>query len=448
MYFLAAGWKPFNILYITKCLTYNISRKQISIARYYIYRMKAAVLIIFILVAQVFADFHSIGFDGVDPDAYEASIDSMPIIADSVTKLFSLPDSSLIQAASDFYSFKIVFNPIRDSLILFYTEHPEEPLDSLRQEVLLNWSCRHLLHCYSRKSIGSVFYISRGQFQVFEDNEEGIDQTLSFLPDTSYYWIYLEQKPHIDSMVAQQKPNVRHKVQGALTQITYRMQRDTLSRKERREYLQLMDRQLDSVANVCHLGIYGRSQLGYYTPRRFFAFDLSFFMAMLTIDDSFNKIRFYGGDISVKATTSKGDFGLGFSVGFGKNEGDDIRYEDIYHKGGETAGGVAPYITYGYPVFDNTDHRIIPTVKLCYYSGSSGDESIPAKDDTHKQFFYSLGIRYEYTVNAPVEKEDFRKGLLHDAVFATINFGFDVNMYAADVIAIRAFVGLGLGLFK
>lgn len=410
--------------------------------------MKAAVLIIFILVAQVFADFHSIGFDGVDPDAYEASIDSMPIIADSVTKLFALPDSSLIQAASDFYSFKMVFNPIRDSLILFYTEHPKEPLDSLRQEVLLNWSCRHLLHCYSRKPIGSGFYISRGQFQVFEDNEEGIDQTLSFLPDTSYYWIYLEQKPHIDSMVAQQKPNVRHKIQSALTQITYRMQRDSLSRKERREYLQLMDRQLDTVARECHLGIYGRSQLGYYTPRRIFAFDLSFFMAMPTIDDSFNKIRFYGGDISVKTTTSKGDFGLGFSVGYGKNEGDDIHYEDIYHKGGETAGGVAPYLFYGYPVLDNTDHKIVPTVKLCYYSGSSGDESIPAEDDTHKQFFYSLGIRYEYTVNAPVEKEDFHKGLLHDAVFATINFGFDVNMYAADVIAIRAFVGLGLGLFK
>lgn len=410
--------------------------------------MKAAVLIIFILVAQVFADFHSIGFDGVDPDAYEASIDSMPIIADSVTKLFSLPDSSLIQAASDFYSFKMVFNPIRDSLILFYTEHPEEPLDSLRQEVLLYWSCRHLLHCYSRKPIGSGFYISRGQFQVFEDNEEGIDQTLSFLPDTSYYWIYLEQKPHIDSMVAQQKPNVRHKVQSALTQITYRMQRDSLSRKERREYLQLMDRQLDTVARECHLGIYGRSQLGYYTPRRIFAFDLSFFMAMPTIDDSFNKIRFYGGDISVKATTSKGDFGLGFSVGYGKNEGDDIHYEDIYHKGGETAGGVTPYLFYGYPVLDNTDHKIVPTVKLCYYSGSSGDESIPAEDDTHKQFFYSLGIRYEYTINAPVDKEDYHKGLLHDAVFATINFGFDVNMYAADVIAIRAFVGLGLGLFK
>ena len=50
--------------------------------------MKATFLIIFILVVQVFADFHSIGFDGVDPDAYEASIDSMPIIADSVTKLF------------------------------------------------------------------------------------------------------------------------------------------------------------------------------------------------------------------------------------------------------------------------------------------------------------------------------------------------------------------------
>lgn len=410
--------------------------------------MKAAVLIIFILVAQVFADFHSIGFDGVDPDAYEASIDSMPIIADSVTKLFSLPDSSLIQAASDFYSFKMVFNPIRDSLILFYTEHPEEPLDSLRQEVLLYWSCRHLLHCYSRKPIGSGFYISRGQFQVFEDNEEGIDQILSFLPDTSYYWIYLEQKPHIDSMVAQQKTNVRHKIQSALTQITYRMQRDSLSRKERREYLQLMDRQLDTVARECHLGIYGRSQLGYYTPRRIFAFDLSFFMAMPTIDDSFNKIRFYGGDISVKATTSKGDFGLGFSVGYGKNEGDDIHYEDIYHKGGETAGGVAPYLFYGYPVLDNTDHKIVPTVKLCYYSGSSGDESIPAEDDTHKQFFYSLGIRYEYTINAPVDKEDYHKGLLHDAVFATINFGFDVNMYAANVIAIRAFVGLGLGLFK
>jgi len=360
----------------------NSSLKKVSTEEYYIYRMKATILIIFVLVAQVLADSPHMYFDGIDPEEYESSIDSMPIIADSVTKLFSLPDSSLIHAATDAYSFEAVFNPIRDSLILFYAEHLEEPLDSLRQEVLLNWSCQSL-------------------------------------------------KEH-----------------SKQTKNAYRMQRDTLSRKERRKYLQLMDRQLDSVANVCHLGIYGRSQLGYYTPRRFFALDLSFLMAMPTIDDSFNKIRFYGGDISVKATTSKGDFGLGFSVGFGKNEGDDIHYEDIYHKGGETAGGVAPYISYGYPVLDNTDHRIIPTVKLCYYSGSSGDESIPAEDDTHKQFFYSLGIRYEYTVNAPVDKEDYHKGLLHDAVFATINFGFDVNMYAADVIAIRAFIGLGLGLFS
>lgn len=411
--------------------------------------MKAAVLIIFILVAQVFADSPHMYFDGVDPEEYESSIDSMPIIADSVTKLFSLPDSSLIYAATDAYSFEAVFNPIRDSLILFYTEHPEEPLDSLRQEVLLHWSCRYLLRCSSRKPIGSGFYLSRGQFQFFDDNnEEGIDLILPIIPDTSYYWIYLEQKQHIDSTVAQQKPNVRHKVQSALSQLTYRMKRDSLSRKERREYLQLMDRQIDSVAMDYHLGLYGSSQLRHYASRRIFAMDLSFFMAMPTIDESFNKIRFYGGDITAKAITSKGDFGLGFSVSFGKNEGDDIRYENIYHKGGETAGGVAPYLSYGYPVFDNTDHRIIPTVKLCYYSGSSGDESIPAEDDTHKQFFYSLGIRYEYTVNAPVEKEDFRKGLLHDAVFATINFGFDVNMYAADVIAIRAFVGLGLGLFK
>ena len=238
------------------------------------------------------------------------------------------------------------------------------------------------------------------------------------------------------------------KEQSELTQNTYKIQRTSLSKKERREYVQLIDRQLDSVAMDCHLGLYGRSQLGYYASRRIFALDLSFFMAMPTIDDSFNKIRFYGGDISIKATTSKGDFGLGFNVGFGKNEGDDIHYEDIYHKGGETAGGVAPYIFYGYPVFDNTDHRIIPAVKLCYYSGSSGDESIPAEDDTHKQFFYSLGLRYEYTINAPADKEDYLEGLLHDAVFATINFGFDVNMYAADVIAIRAFIGLGIGLFK
>lgn len=108
--------------------------------------MKATFLIIFVLVAQVLADSPHMYFDGDDPEAYEASVDSMPIIADSVTKLFSLPDSSLINAATDAYSFEAVFNPIRDSLILFYAEHPEEPLDSLRQEVLLNWSCRHLLH--------------------------------------------------------------------------------------------------------------------------------------------------------------------------------------------------------------------------------------------------------------------------------------------------------------
>lgn len=411
--------------------------------------MKATFLIIFVLVAQVLADSPHMYFDGDDPEAYEASVDSMPIIADSVTKLFSLPDSSLIYAATDAYSFKEVFNPIRDSLILFYAEHPEEPLDSLRQDVLLHWSCRYLLRCYTRKPIGSGFFISRGQFQVFEDNdEEGIDQLSSILPDTSYYWIYLEQKQHIDSAVALQKPKIRHKVQSALSQLTYRMQRDSLSKKERRELVQLMDRQIDSVATDYHLGMYGRSQLGRFASRRMFALDLSFFMAMPTIDESFNKIRFYGGDISAKATTSKGDFGLGFSIGFGKNEGDDIHYEDIYHKGGETAGGAAPYLSYGYPVFDNTNHRIVPTVKLCYYSGSSGDESIPAEDDTHKQFFYSLGFRYEYTVNAPADKEDYREGLLHDAVFATIHFGFDVNMYAADVIAIRAFVGIGLGLFK
>ena len=231
----------------------------------------------------------------------------MPIIADSVTKLFSLPDSSLINAATDAYSFEAVFNPIRDSLILFYAEHPEEPLDSLRQEVLLNWSCRYLLRCSSRKPIGSGFYISRGQFQFFEYNdEEGIDQFSSKLPDTSYYRIYLEQKQHIDSTVAQQKPNIRHRVQSALTKLTYRMKRDSLSKKERRELVQIMDRQIDSVATDYHLGLYERSQLGRFASRRMFALDLSFFMAMPTIDESFNKIRFYGGDISSNMWTWSG----------------------------------------------------------------------------------------------------------------------------------------------
>lgn len=420
---------------------------QIVIIPIYIYSMKAIILILFVLVAQVFAGSKSVVYDSVDSDEYEASLDSMPIIADSVTKLFSLPDSSLIQAANDFYSFKMVFNPIRDSLILFYTENPEEPLDSLRQEVLLNWSCRYALGCSLQSPVGSGFYISRGQFQFFDNNDEDIQHFFSTLPDTSYYRIYLEQKQHIDSAVAQQKPNVRHKVQSALTQLTYKMRRDSLSKKERREYAQLIDRQTDSVATDYHLGTYGRSQLRHYAPRRIFAFDISFFMAMPTIDDSFNKIRFYGGDVSVKATTSKGDFGLGFNVGSGKNEGDDIHYEDIYHKGGETTSGAALYFAYGYPVFDNIDHRILPTIKLCYYNGGSGDESIPAEDDAHKLFFYSLGLRYEYTINAPADKEDYRKGLLHDAVFATIHFGFDVNMRAADVIAIKAFIGLSLGLF-
>ena len=411
--------------------------------------MKATILILFVLVAQVFAGSKSVVYDSVDPDEFEASLDSMPIIADSVTKLFSLPDSSLIQAASDFYSFKMVFNPIRDSLILFYTENPEEPLDSLRQEVLLNWSCQYALGCSLQSPVGSGFYISRGQFQVFDDNdEEGIDQILPNLPDTSYYWIYLEQKQRIDSAVAQQKTNIRHKVQSALTRLTYKMQRNSLSKKERREYVQLIDRQIDSVATDYHLGIYGRSQLGHFASSRIFAFDLSFFMAMPTINDSFNKIRFYGGDVSLKVTTSKGDFGLGFNVGSGKNEGDDIHYEDIYHKGGETTSGAALYFAYGYPVFDNMDHRILPTVKLCYYNGHSGDDSIPVEDDSHTLFFYSLGLRYEYTINAPADKEDSHEGLSHDAVFATIHFGFDVNMRAADVIAIKAFIGFGIGLFS
>ncbi len=129
--------------------------------------MKATFFIILVLVAQVFAGSIRMCLDCVDPEEYESSIDSMPIIADSVTKSFSLPDSSLINAATDAYSFEAVFNPIRDSLILFYAEHPEEPLDSLRQEVLLNWSCRYLLRCSSQKPIGSGFYISRGQFQFF-----------------------------------------------------------------------------------------------------------------------------------------------------------------------------------------------------------------------------------------------------------------------------------------
>ena len=84
------------------------------------------------------------------------------------------------------------------------------------------------------------------------------------------------------------------KEQSELTQNTYKIQRTSLSKKERREYVQLIDRQLDSVAMDCHLGLYGRSQLGYYASRRIFALDLSFFIAMPTIDDSFNKIRFYG----------------------------------------------------------------------------------------------------------------------------------------------------------
>ena len=268
--------------------------------------MKATFLIIFVLVAQVLADSPHMYFDGVDTEEYESSIDSMPIIADSVTKLFSLPDSSLIHAATDAYSFEAVFNPIRDSLILFYAEHPEEPLDSLRQEVLLHWSCRYLLRCSSRKPIGSGFYLSRGQFQFFDDNnEDGIDLILPIIPDTSYYWIYLEQKQHIDSTVAQQKPNVRHKVQSALSQLTYRMKRDSLSKKERRKLVQLMDRQIDSVAMDYHLGLYGSSQLRHYASRRIFAMDLSFFMAMPTIDESFNKIRFYGGDISARRLRKK-----------------------------------------------------------------------------------------------------------------------------------------------
>ena len=103
--------------------------------------MKATFLIIFVLVAQVLAGSHRIAYDRVDPEAYEASVDSIPI-------------------------------------------HTEEPQDSLQQEDLLNWSCQSL-------------------------------------------------KEHSE-----------------LIQNAYRMQRDSLSKKERREHVQLMDRQLDSVANV------------------------------------------------------------------------------------------------------------------------------------------------------------------------------------------------------
>ena len=134
--------------------------------------MKATFLIVFVLVAQVFASSFPVTDDSADPEEQETNIDSLSIIADSVTRLFSLPDSSLINVANDIYSFRLVFNTIRDSLILFYTEHPEEPLDSQRQEVLLNWACRYPKLCNTKTPVESGFYISRGQFQIFEDNDD------------------------------------------------------------------------------------------------------------------------------------------------------------------------------------------------------------------------------------------------------------------------------------
>ena len=241
----------------------------------------------------------------------------------------------------------------------------------------------------------------RGQFQVFEDNDdEGIGHVLSTLPNTSYYWIYLEQKPYIDSIVAQQKPNIRHKIQNALTRLTYQMQRDSLSKKERRKYTQLIDRQMDSIATDYHLGEYGRSKLGHYAPRRLFALDLSFFMAMPTIDESFNNIRFYGGDIAVKATTSKGDFGLGFSIGFGKNEGDDIHYEDIYHKGGETAGGVAPYIRSATAIQFST----IRTTGLSLRSNYATTAVVPEMNQSRQKTIHtsSFSIPWDFITNTPL----------------------------------------------
>lgn len=181
---------------------------------------------------------------------------------------------------------------------------------------------------------------------------------------------------------------------------------------------------------------------------RYLIIDLSFFTAMPLIEDSFNKLMFYGGEASILLGTSIGDFGTGISIGFGKNEGEDIRYDGIYHKGGQRSGGASPYFIYGYRLLDLPVLRFSPTIKLSRYEGHSGDDSIDVEDDIRKLYYYALGFRCEFTPNATYRGDTRRRGDDFDIIFATIVLGFDVNMHYTDVVAIKASIGIGIGLLE
>lgn len=413
--------------------------------------MRLKFLLIFALVSQVFATpkFNCHGLDCTEPTTYQARIDSLVVVGDSLSHLFSINNPELQEAIADtnIKLFWKVFNNIRDSLIIFYAEHPEEPLDPLKQEVLINWSCREQFRCDDTYPIGSGFYISRGQFDIFNGDFQTVFRLISTTP-INYYEIYAKRKEEIDSLVATQKPAVRRLLEHMLLSGAYYAQRDSLSKSERRKRVKKLDMLIDSIATDFNLGSYTRAMLPHQMPHKIFGVDLSFFMAMPTIENSFNKLRFYGFDALFSINASSGVYGAGFNVGFGKNEGEDIHYEDIYHKGGRRTSGATIYFSYGYRLFDSGNHRFLPTIKLCHYDGHSGDDSIPVEDDQRILYYYSLGARYEFSPAAPIDHLDLKDGVAHDAVFASYHIGFDVNMHYADVVAIKAFIGVELGFFN
>lgn len=386
--------------------------------------MRLGIAIFLFIVSQVFANTSG----------------SMVVIADSMTKAFAL-DSTLLRVAEsgEVSAFRKAFNPVRDSLINYYALNPSAPLDTTQQEVLLYWSCQGNLGCY-RNPIGNGFFIARNQFSPFDENLHPFGQMMEALPQ-EFMAVYTQRKQNIDAAVAALEPPMRRRVQYLLKQLQLEVGQGSLSKQERKALASEMDNIMDSIQT--DLGIYARA------PRqasiRMFTVDAFFFYAKSTLPSTFGNINFLGGGASVTACLFFGDIGMGFEVGGATNHGEDLRYDGLYHKGGKSTSGVHPYLLYGYPIFDNVDHKFSATLKVGYYDGHSGDDSVPVEKDSRTVYMYTPGLRYEFSYGHPVSQGE--RGLGGDAIGLNLSMGLEANMHYADVVGVKAYIGVGLGLF-
>jgi len=182
-----------------------------------------------------------------------------------------------------------------------------------------------------------------------------------------------------------------------------------------------------------------------YPAKELFAFDLAFFMAKPTIENSFDHLSFLGGQFEIRALTPYGDLGAEFAVGYGRNNGDEIRYDGIRHVAHKKSGGATKSLIFGWPIINSLEHRLVPRIKIGHYDGHSGDPNIEAKDDIRVLYYYGAGIRYEYGIQTPSHSGE--RLLFNDFAFGKLILGIDAHFHYRDPVAIRTYVGIGIGLF-